>query len=175
MPKMMHACLMHQIYCGSTRSVLWKYKIRDLYGGNTRSGICTVETQDLYSGKHKICDLYWGNTRSVFWTHTICILETQESWFLCVHKTKTWWTNHTSQKWLNVVHLLSPQIKYFAFPSRINFLMKFLINKIVLAQTLWTYKDYAQTFSYFFQHVVESPQLKNIYHLESGITIFYLQ
>ena len=60
MPKMIHTCLMHQIYvlwkrkicivetldlyCVSTRSVLWKHKIRivrtlDLHLGNTRSGL----------------------------------------------------------------------------------------------------------------------------------------
>ena len=56
MPKLMHPGLMHQIYCGSTRSAFWEHKICDLHSGNTRS---------LF-WKHKICDLYSGNTRSAF-------------------------------------------------------------------------------------------------------------
>ena len=50
LPKMIHTCLMHQIYA------MWRHKI------------CNVEAQDL------CC----GDTRSVLWKHKICIVETQD-------------------------------------------------------------------------------------------------
>ena len=61
MPKMMHTCLMHQIYCGGTGSALWEHKIWDQYCGNIGSVLW----------EHEIWELYSGNSRSAFWEHKI--------------------------------------------------------------------------------------------------------
>ena len=104
MPQMMHTCIMHNVCIVGTQ---------DLYSGNTRSGICILETQDLHSGNTRsvFCivetqDLHCGNTRSALWKHKICILETLESCLILVCSQDKDLMNHTSQEWLNGVHLL---------------------------------------------------------------------
>ena len=88
---------------------------QDLRSGNTRSVICIVEAQDLHSGNTRsvICieeaqDLYSGTTRSVFHQTRFHIL-------MCTQDASL--MNHTSQEWLNGVHL-------FTFHKKVSVFMK---------------------------------------------------
>ena len=144
LPKMTHTCLMHQIYCGSARSVFWIHRICDLYCGNTRSVFWIHKICDLYCGntrsafwKHKICDLYCRNTRSVFWEHRICIANRQESWFLCVHKTKTWWTVQVRSGWMVPTYFPRNAVtSLWKYKKFINLCNKITLMEIILG-TLW--------------------------------------
>ena len=68
---------------------------QDLHCGNASSVICILETQDLHP----------GHTRSVFWSTSVLILVCSQDKDLM---------DHTSQEWLNGVHL-------FAFHKNLTF------------------------------------------------------
>ena len=86
------------IYCGNTRSTLWKHKILSFHA---RSGVWK-------------CKIWMVETRSVsaLWNHKICFVSRQESWFLWAHTTKTWWTIQVRSSWM-VPSNFCPTEEYF--------------------------------------------------------------
>ena len=118
MSQMMHTCILRNICIVDAQ---------DQHSGNTRSGICRKhkiripETHDLgpVFWKHMMWDLYSGNTRSEFRKLKICILETQDPYsgytriLILVCSQDEDLMDHTSQEWLNGVHLFILHKKCF--------------------------------------------------------------